>query len=167
MHRNKRGARLLDHLIGSAKQRERKGEAKRPCSIQVDHKFNFCGLLDWQVRRLFSLENSADVNGGLSICFRKLGPVTHQAAESSEFTPLRDCRQCVTCCQHNELIAPGKEKVVRADQNRTDPLLNESGKGRIDLSRGAGVRKMDFPARERARPLLSLASRRQQWDWWH
>src|SRR5262249_59755187 len=92
MHRNKRGARLLDHLIGSAKQRERKGEAKRPCSIQVDHKFNFCGLLDWQVRRLFSLENSADVNGGLSICFRKLGPVTHQAAEASEFTPLHDCR---------------------------------------------------------------------------
>src|SRR5262249_44802583 len=74
---------------------------------------------------------------------------------------------CVTGCQHNELIAAGKEKVVRAGQNPNDPLLNESGKGRIDLSRGAGVRKMDFPARERARPLLSLASRRQQWDWWH
>src|SRR5262249_32229114 len=72
------------------------------------------------------------------------GPVTHQAAGSSELAPLSDCRQCVTSCQHDELIAPGKEKVVRADQNRTDPLLNENCKGPIDLSRGAGVREMDF-----------------------
>src|SRR5262249_52565 len=135
---------LFDHLVGSAKQREWKGEAKRPCGVEVDQKFNFCGLLDWEVRRLFSLQNSADVNAGLSICFRELGPVTHQAAGNGEFAPLSDCWQCVTSCQHDELIAPGKEKVVRADQNRTDPLLNESCKGRIDLSRGAGVRAMDF-----------------------
>src|SRR5262249_26163310 len=165
MHRNKRGARLLDHLIGSAKQRERKGEAKRPCGIQVDHKFNFCGLLDWQVRRLFSLENSADVDGGLSICFRKLGLVAHQAARNSELAPLSDFWQFVTSCQHDDLIAPGKEKVVRADQNRTDPLLNESCKGPIDLSRGAGVREMDFQPESAGGFLLSLASRRQQWDW--
>ena len=72
-HRSKKLC-LFDHLVGAAKQRERKREAKRPCGIQVDHKFNFCGLLDWQVRRLFSLENSADVNGGLSICFQNLVP---------------------------------------------------------------------------------------------
>src|SRR5246127_352608 len=54
-------AHSFDHLVGSAEQREWDGEAKRLGRSQIDYQFNFRGLLDRQVSRLFTFENSADI----------------------------------------------------------------------------------------------------------
>jgi hypothetical protein len=38
---------LLDHLVGAAKQRNRKGDTERPSGLQVDDQLDFGRLLDW------------------------------------------------------------------------------------------------------------------------
>jgi hypothetical protein len=54
-------AALLDHLVGTAKQREREGDAERLGRLQVDDELDFGWLLDRQVGRLVALENPADI----------------------------------------------------------------------------------------------------------
>src|SRR5262249_34282038 len=65
---------LFDHLVGAAEHRERESQAERSCGVKIDHQFDSHGLLHREVGRLLALENSADVDGGLSICFRNIGP---------------------------------------------------------------------------------------------
>jgi hypothetical protein len=46
---------LLDHLVGTAEQRQRHREAEAPGGIEVDNELDFHGLLDRQIGRLFTL----------------------------------------------------------------------------------------------------------------
>ena len=46
-HRTK--LRLFDHLIGTAEQRERDGNAERFSGFQIDYQFDRCGLLHRQI----------------------------------------------------------------------------------------------------------------------
>src|SRR5262249_7432327 len=82
----------FDHLVGAAEQRQWECDAKRPCGIEVDNQLDLYGLLHREVGRRFAFEDAADIDGGLSICFRNIGPITHQAAGGSKLAPLKDCR---------------------------------------------------------------------------
>src|SRR6516225_7103286 len=85
-------AHSLDHLVGAAEQRQWECDAKRPCGIEVDDQLDLYGLLHREVGRRFAFEDAADIDGGLSICFRNIGPITHQPAGGSKLAPLKDCR---------------------------------------------------------------------------
>jgi hypothetical protein len=50
----------LDQPIRVHEQRWRHVEPERFCRLEVDHKFEFRGLLDWQITRLGALENLVD-----------------------------------------------------------------------------------------------------------
>jgi hypothetical protein len=60
------GHALLDHLVGVGQQRGRDGEVEHSGGLEVDHQFEFGGLLDRQVARFGALENSVDVARRLS-----------------------------------------------------------------------------------------------------
>jgi hypothetical protein len=52
---------LFDRLVGAGEHRGRDGEAERRGGFEVDYEFEFCGLLNWQITRLFTLENLVNV----------------------------------------------------------------------------------------------------------
>ena len=64
----------FDHLVGAAEQCERYSKAERLCGLQVDDQFDLDCLLNRHLRRLFALEDAANVNAGLAIRigFRRL-----------------------------------------------------------------------------------------------
>ena len=47
--------RLFDHLVGAIEQRTQYVETKRPSGLEIDHEFEFHGLLDGQIGRLCSI----------------------------------------------------------------------------------------------------------------
>ena len=59
----------LDHLVGGDKQSLWYLDAERLGGLEIDEQFDFRGLLDWQVRRLFSFQNATSVDTGQAIDF--------------------------------------------------------------------------------------------------
>ena len=55
---------LLDDLVSAAKQRNWDGYAKGLCLFEVHDQLDLGRLLNWQIGRLLTLENPADVNTG-------------------------------------------------------------------------------------------------------
>jgi hypothetical protein len=47
---------LFDNLVGARKQRHGQVEAQRLGSLEIDDNFEFGGLLDWKITRIFALE---------------------------------------------------------------------------------------------------------------
>jgi hypothetical protein len=56
MHRS--NSVLFDHLVYAAKKRQRHANAKCLCGFQVNTQLDFGCLLDRQLRRLFTLEDT-------------------------------------------------------------------------------------------------------------
>src|SRR5215471_2061827 len=55
---------LFDHLVSAPEQRGWEGDAKGFCRLEIDDQLNFRGLLDRQVGRLLTLENTPGVDAG-------------------------------------------------------------------------------------------------------
>jgi hypothetical protein len=53
-------AALFDHLVGAGEQHGRRNKSERLGSFQIDDRFEFGRLLNWQVGRLLALEYSVD-----------------------------------------------------------------------------------------------------------
>src|SRR5690242_15402234 len=53
---------LFDHLVGAAAQRQRHGDAERSGGLDVDVQFDFRCLLDRQIGRLLTLEDTAGID---------------------------------------------------------------------------------------------------------
>ena len=45
---------LFDHLVGATKQRERKGDAERLASLEIDYQLDLRNSLDRQIRRFLA-----------------------------------------------------------------------------------------------------------------
>ena len=74
----------LDHLVGAAEQRQRNGDAERLSRLEINNHFNFCGLLNWKLRRLCAMKNLADIDASWTICVDEIGAITDQTASPSE-----------------------------------------------------------------------------------
>src|SRR5690349_20788322 len=59
--------RLLDHLVSSAEQQQRDGEAERLGGLHVDDQLELCWLLDGQIGWLDALEDLVDITGHLPV----------------------------------------------------------------------------------------------------
>src|SRR5262245_36086321 len=74
----------LDHLIGAADKRERHRDAERFCGLHVDDQLEFRGLLDRQLRRLLTFENSTSINAERTVCVRNGGSAGAGLAKCAE-----------------------------------------------------------------------------------
>ena len=62
--------RSLDHLVGSGEQRRWHLETQHLCRLEINDQIEFCRLLNGQIARLLSLENTSNVDSGLTIGFQ-------------------------------------------------------------------------------------------------
>jgi hypothetical protein len=103
MHCNKRRASaandLFDRLVGATEQRERECDAERLGGLQVDVQLDFSCLLDRQVGGLFTLEDAAGIDAGLSKNVCNVSAVAHQAAGRHRLAHMVNRRHRVACRQ--------------------------------------------------------------------
>src|ERR1700736_3184651 len=68
----------FDQPIRAHEQRWRHVEPERLCCLEVDNKFEFRGLLDWQITRLVALENLVYKGRRATEDFVVAGHIRHQ-----------------------------------------------------------------------------------------
>src|SRR5215475_1401760 len=115
-HAAQQDASLFDHLVGNRKYAWRNCEAKRVRGLEVDHQLEFGRLDNWQVGRLFALEDSTDVDTRLPIRVDKACSVAHQPAGLGKLAPLVDRRHRSTRRQRDELFTPCEGERIGCDK---------------------------------------------------
>ena len=71
---------LFDHLVGACEERGRHGQAKRLGGLEIDHEFEFGGLLDRKIGGLCPLEDLIDILRSTAEGICEAGPVGDEAA---------------------------------------------------------------------------------------
>jgi len=138
---------LLDHLVGAAKQRDGECEAERLGSFHVDDQFDFRGLLDWQVGRLLTLEDAADIDADLAMSIRNAGAIAHQTASGGKFAirgvegwrnPIRGSAGCCARAASGHAAAPpssemkSRRTITRSPRRRVVASAEER-RGQVPL----------------------------------
>src|SRR5262245_12582480 len=95
---------LFDHLVGSGEQRARHLYADCPCGLLVYYELKFGWPHHGQIGRLFSLENTSDIDSSLICHFIvALWPVAHQTAHVYEHCSKIACRHCMSRRERDDL----------------------------------------------------------------
>ena len=76
--------------------------------LDIDYQFDLCGLLDWQVGGLLTLENPTGVGSGQTMRICKTASVAYQAAGLGVLAERIDRRRGVAGSQRGKLFAPTK-----------------------------------------------------------
>src|SRR5262245_15982048 len=99
--------------------------------LKIDDEFHLNGLLHRQVARLCALEDLADIDAKLAEAIEQVRCVTHQTAGLHKIALMIDCRNAVTGCEVDDLLALGKEKHVPQDNQSARAPRGEGGEGRV------------------------------------
>src|SRR5262245_7974188 len=129
----------FNHLVGARLQREWNGEPQRLRGLEIDHQFEFRGLLDRQVGRLFAFENPPGVDAGEAIRIGNAGSVTDQPAGHYKLAQIIHGRHGMARRQLDQLIAPAAEECIAVEDYRVDTLLGEARKSGLDFAFAAGI----------------------------
>src|SRR5450759_1948112 len=143
-HALQQTASLFDYLVDDGEQPGRKSEPERLGGFEVEDQLELGRLYNRQIRRLLTLEDAAGIDAGLVVRIVRTGSVTHQTATHGGFALLIDRWDRMTRCQRHDLIALTVKEGVGADDERTNPLLDQGGKGAVDFTFGAGVQDMEL-----------------------
>src|SRR5262245_16849554 len=121
--RSRCGAASFDHLVGDREQLGRHVEAERIGGLEVDHQFEFGGLLDREVGRIGAVENLAGIDADLAIRRRIRRAIGDETADDRIFTPVVDRGNAVACRERNDPLAPTVEEwIVAYDERAGAPL---------------------------------------------
>src|SRR5262249_19140343 len=135
---------LFDHLVGERGQPGRNLVAERFGGLQIDNQLEFCGLYNWQVGRLLTLENAAGVKSGLSVCLYQARSVTDEPARHRELTKRIHGRNRMACRECNELLNPAIEKSIITDEQRPSSCLDQAPERGVDFAVGACVQYLNL-----------------------
>src|ERR1700756_5592504 len=113
-------SRLFDHLVSTAKYRNRDGDTQRFGGLKVDHELDLRRLLDRQISGPVAFEDSASVSSKQSIVFYFTAAIAHQSTGSNETAKFVNRRNCMAKSQLGNLFAVSGEKVVWSDHERAD-----------------------------------------------
>jgi len=86
----------------------------------------------------FPLENPAYVGADHAIVLVGIRSIAHQTAGGSELAPKIEGRHPVAHRQHNELRRADEKERVGSDEQRIGAHLGDAGKGRVNVTNGAG-----------------------------
>src|SRR6266699_3481573 len=135
-------AHSFDHLVGAAEQWQRHSDAERRGGLEVQEHLNFCGLLYWQLARLFAFENAGGVDAGQTVSVGNAAGIPHQAAGCHELPVFIDRRHRVADSQRGQLLAPAREECIGADHEPARSQLDKACEDSIEVTFGAGIQDM-------------------------
>src|SRR5262249_59573025 len=105
--------------------------------LEIDYELDAGGLWYRQVARLLSLENTSNVDPGLTIGFGDARAITHQGAVRDRLWHA-ERRQVMPQAHRGNLFATDG-KVGILGKKSGNPLLDGTGEGGLDLVFGGGV----------------------------
>jgi hypothetical protein len=135
---------LLDHLVGVAEQRQRNGDAERLSRLEINNHFNFCGLLNWNLRRLCAMKNLAGIDASQTICVDEIGALTDQTASPGEVAKFGASRCAIASCECSNLLRVASENGTNAKDDRACLELRGSRKRCFDFAERMCFKDVDL-----------------------
>src|SRR6516165_3393780 len=123
----------LDHLVGACQQRDRRIEAERLGSCQVDDELKFVRKLDRQVAGLGAFENAIDVGCRAAVLIDSVNPVGRQTTFRDEKTLRIDRRQPMPGRKRKDLVPMSDHRRMRERDEAAVRLARECIDGGLDL----------------------------------
>jgi hypothetical protein len=96
---------LLDHLVGTIKQRWRHSKPECLGGLQVNHQFEFGGGLHRQVSGLLAFKDAINVTSSFAVWINRVWPITDQATVGAVRGERIDCWQSISGCERDDQIA--------------------------------------------------------------
>ena len=116
----------FDHLVGKCRQHRRYLEAKCPRGFEVKDEFELDRLVDRQIARLVTFEDSAGINADLAISICKAYAITYQPTRNNVVAKLIDGRQSELRGQRYNAIASRVEEWIGGNEQRGCVALSEA-----------------------------------------
>src|ERR1700739_4865030 len=132
---------LLDHVVGSGKQRWRDFDTECFCGLEIDDQFELCRLLYWKISGLRPLEYLVYVTRGSVEHVWDVRPVGDKTTGSRKAPVFVDRRDAAARNEIENPIAMEICKSLRRDQEGFGPLRgkrNETGFETVQIAR-AGI----------------------------
>src|SRR5262249_58279370 len=133
---------LFDHFVGELLQLQRHFQAERLGSLEVDDELEFARLHDRQSGGLLTLEDAADIDGGLAVRVGQARGVGHEAAGVDQLARSKDGGDAVLLRQSRDSGGGSLEERVAGDDQRPHIALGETGKGCVEIALIARLRNV-------------------------
>src|SRR5262249_34588172 len=127
--------RLLDHLAGTSNHRSGHGYAERLRCLEIDTEVETRRLLEWQVRRLGSLENAIDQIGRAIVNFIHVGAIGRQTAVAYIVCLLVGGRQPLLGSKFVDPSPIETRKCIRDHENSVRWIAHHACEGFVKIDR--------------------------------
>src|SRR5688572_23134248 len=107
---------LLDDPVGAIENRQRKGDADRPCGSLIDEQLEQGGLLDRELGRARAPKDALDVGYGFCPVLSEVGAVAHQTAVAGRERARPHRRHLVLQQEAHDLPSRRAQQHVGLDQ---------------------------------------------------
>src|SRR5215831_1993178 len=134
---------LLDHLIGSCKQRWRNRQPEGLRSLEVDDQFKLGWLLDGEISGLGSLQDLVHVNGSAPVEIKNVRAIRHEATGVDMELQGEHRRQVAPCRELCNSLSLGlaSECWVKQNDESAGTLFRDRREGAVDL---AGTTRLEM-----------------------
>src|SRR5262249_35433443 len=95
----------FNDLVGACEERRRHYESECFGSLEIDSEVKLGRKLDWQVRRLGTIEYLPHIATPQTIDFHKIWPIAQHSAGFDKLTPLEGCRQPMARSESHNQVA--------------------------------------------------------------
>src|SRR4029078_4768517 len=97
----------FNHLVGASEQCGWNIEPERLGCFEIDKKLKLAGLINWQIRRLITLDNAPDIQRTAAISISHVVSIAHQPTLNDKIAVGVHSGDGIARRQRDDLLAPG------------------------------------------------------------
>src|SRR5262245_56160362 len=132
---------LFDHLVSAQEERLGNGQPDCLCRPEVDHKVEFHGLLNGQLRRFGTFEYFVHVYCRAAIKVRETRAIRHQPASFDKFSRRVNRGQPIPRRKQSNELAIWLRNSISSHDERVHSLVARGIEGRPDIFRLPNIEK--------------------------